>query len=112
MSLRFIDQDILILHLKQLFSFWGVLYTAEKDITSGLGGDQVVVSRIRDFEGLIPIMQECGKAMFDITQNDTKIISASGGRAWTGVAWTQAQERMATYRQSIAEIATNLELIK
>ena len=26
MSLLFVDQDILILHLKQLSSFWGVLY--------------------------------------------------------------------------------------
>lgn len=86
--------------------------TDEKDITSGLAEDKIVVSRIRDFEGLIPIMQECGKAMFDISQNDTKIISASGGRAWTGVAWKQAQERMETYRQSISEIATNLDLIK
>ncbi len=98
--------------LSSLFPAISQFNTAEKDTTSGLTGDQVVVSRIRDFEGLIPIMQECGKAMFDITQNDTKIISASGGRAWTGVAWTQAQERMATYRQSITEIATNLELIQ
>ena len=26
MSLLFVDQDMLILHLKQLSSFWGVLY--------------------------------------------------------------------------------------
>ncbi|WDN87096.1 hypothetical protein BuS5_00064 [Desulfosarcina sp. BuS5] len=30
MSLLFVDQDILILHLKQLSSFWGVLYFTEK----------------------------------------------------------------------------------
>jgi len=28
MSLFFVDQDILSLHLKQLSSFWGVLYIA------------------------------------------------------------------------------------
>ncbi|GAW87145.1 conserved hypothetical protein [Bathymodiolus platifrons methanotrophic gill symbiont] len=86
--------------------------TDEKDITSGLAKDKIVVSKIRDFEGLIPIMQECGKAMFDISQNDTKIIPASNGKAWSGAPWEGAQERMATYRQSISEIATNLDLIK
>lgn len=85
--------------------------TADKDITCGLTDDNIVVSRIRDFEGLIPIMQEHGKAMFNITKDDTKSI-ATKGVPWSGVAWTQAQERMETYRQCIADIAANLELIK
>ncbi len=31
MSLLFVDQDMLILHLKQLSSFWGVLYIEVKN---------------------------------------------------------------------------------
>jgi len=49
MSLLFVDQDILILHLKQLSSFWGVLYIYHSLClrhssticrTYGAGGDQ------------------------------------------------------------------------
>lgn len=79
-----------------------------RDLTSGLHGTGIVVSQIRDFEGLAPIMQECGKAMFDITIDDTRATNEKGA-AWSGVAWTQAQERMANYKDCIAQMATNLE---
>ncbi|WDN89229.1 hypothetical protein BuS5_02197 [Desulfosarcina sp. BuS5] len=36
MSLLFVDQDILILHLKQLSSFWGVLYVYLRFVRSSL----------------------------------------------------------------------------
>ena len=79
-----------------------------RDLTSGLIGDDIVVSQIRDFEGLAPIMQECGKAMFDITIDDTRATNVKG-TAWSGVAWTQAQERMENYKDCIANMADNLE---
>ncbi len=82
--------------------------TAERDLTSGLNGEGIVVSQIRDFEGLAPIMQECGKAMFDITIDDTRATNLKG-TAWSGVAWNQAQERMANYKGCIANMANNLE---
>ena len=78
------------------------------DLTSGLKGADIVVSQIRDFEGLSPIMQECGKAMFDITNDDTRVTNEKG-TAWSGVAWTQAQERMANYKDCIAQLANNLD---
>ena len=82
--------------------------TDDRDLTSGLNRDAIVVSQIRDFEGLAPIMQECGKAMFDITIDDTRATNTKG-TAWSGVAWTQAQERMENYKGCIANMADNLE---
>jgi chromosome partitioning protein len=79
-----------------------------RDLTSGLHGADIVVSKIRDFEGLAPIMQECGKAMFDITIDDTRATNEKG-TTWSGVAWTQAQERMGNYKSCIAQLASNLE---
>lgn len=79
-----------------------------RDLTSGLKGPNIVVSQIRDFEGLAPIMQECGKAMFDIKIDDTRTTNEKGA-AWSGVAWTQAQDRMSNYKDCIAQLAGNLE---
>lgn len=82
--------------------------TTVRDLTSGLNGSSIVVSQIRDFEGLAPIMQECGKAMFDITIDDTRATNVQG-TAWSGVAWNQAKDRMANYKGCIANMANNLE---
>ena len=80
------------------------------DLTSNLTSDKIVVSRIRDFEGLIPIMQEHGKPMFSITKDDTRVTNDKN-RPWSGVAWTQAEERMLSYKNCIQELANNLELL-
>jgi chromosome partitioning protein len=82
--------------------------TTSRDLTSGLNGASIVVSQIRDFEGLAPIMQECGKAMFDITIDDTRATNVQG-TAWSGVAWNQAKDRMTNYKNCIASMANNLE---
>lgn len=91
-----------------LFPSISVFNTADNDLTSGLTGEGIVVSQIRDFEGLAPIMQECGKAMFDITIDDTRATNLKG-TAWSGVAWSQAQDRMKNYKGCIANMADNLE---
>lgn len=80
----------------------------DRDLTSGLKGESIVVAQIRDFEGLAPIMQECGKAMFDITIDDTRATNEKG-TAWSGVAWSQAQDRMANYKSCIDNMAKNIE---
>lgn len=79
-----------------------------RDMTSGLLNADIVAAQIRDFEGLAPIMQECGKAMFDITIDDTRATNEKG-TAWSGVAWSQAEERMVNYKNCIARLATNLD---
>ena len=86
------------------------LSTDLKDVTSGLTGEEIVVTSIRDFEGLIPIMQEHGKPIFTISQNDTKVTNPNG-KPWSGVAWSQAQERMGSYKECIDDIAKNLALL-
>jgi len=83
---------------------------ATHDVTSNLKGDKIVVSRIRDFEGLIPIMQEHGKPMFSITKDDTRVTNDKG-TPWSGVAWSQAEDRMSSYQSCIQELADNLELL-
>lgn len=80
------------------------------DVTSNLKNGHIVVTNIRDFEGLIPIMQEHGKPMFSISRNDTKITNPKG-KPWSGVAWTQAEERMRSYKECIEQIIKNLELL-
>jgi chromosome partitioning protein len=84
--------------------------TETHDVTSNLKGDHIVVTSIRDFEGLIPIMQEHGKPMFNISRDDTKITNPKG-KPWSGVAWTQAEVRMESYKNCIQELADNLELL-
>lgn len=81
--------------------------TDDYDLTSGLKGDNIVVSKIRDFEGLAPIMQEHGKAMFALSQDDTRVMDPNN-RAWTGAAWTGAVQRMADYRECISELEARL----
>lgn len=77
------------------------------DLISSLIGDNIVVSKIRDFEGLAPIMQEHGKPMFDLSQDDTRVMDPNN-RAWTGAAWTGAVTRMADYKNRIAELEARL----
>ena len=77
------------------------------DLTSGLTGDNIVVSKIRDFEGLAPIMQEHGKPMFNLSQDDTRVMDPNN-RAWTGAAWTGAVERMTDYKECISELEARL----
>ena len=93
---------------RSLFPVISQFNTADYDLTLGLTDDNIVVSRIRDFEGLAPIMQEHGKAMFALTQDDTRVMDPSN-KAWTGVAWTGAQGRMAEYRECISQLVARLQ---
>lgn len=66
---------------------------------------------IPDFNQLAPLMQEVGKAVFNISRSDTATISESG-LAWTGNNWSQAEERMQGYRElfkTLAEIVEKFE---
>ncbi len=65
---------------------------------------------IPDFSQLAPLMQEVGKAVFKIEQEDTARITDSG-KPWVGNNWTGAQRRMADYRErfdTLAEIVESL----
>ena len=51
---------------------------------------------IPDFNQLAPLMQEVGKAVFNITREDTARITDSG-KPWLGNNWTSAENRMIDY---------------
>lgn len=84
--------------------------TAEHDLTGGLTGDAVVAAKIRDFQSLAPLMQEHGKPIFSITQDDTRVMDEER-RPWSDPVWSGAQERMENYKERIKEISEKLELI-
>lgn len=84
--------------------------TDTSDLTSGLAGENIVVTRIRDFQSLAPLMQEHGKPIFSITQDDTRVMDQAG-RPWSGPVWESAQERMKNYEERIQEIVQHLELL-
>lgn len=84
--------------------------TEDHDLTSGLKGEHIVVSKIRDFQSLAPLMQEHGKPIFDITQDDTRVMDQDR-RPWSGPVWSGAQERMENYKDRINEISLRLELL-
>lgn len=80
------------------------------DLTSGLSGQNVVASKIRDFQSLAPLMQEHGKPIFDINQDDTRVMDENN-RPWSGPVWEGALSRMADYKERIKELADRLEVI-
>lgn len=79
------------------------------DLTSGLTDKDCIVSRIPDFVGLAPLMQETGKPVFGIEKEDTKIVNE--GVAWQGNVWTQTEERMERYRGEIEKLAILAEAL-
>ncbi len=56
-----------------------------------------IAVEIPDFNQLAPLMQEVGKAVFNIDQADTALITRSK-KPWAGNNWSGAQRRMTTYK--------------
>lgn len=79
--------------------------TNELDLTSGLDESNVVAATIPDFGSLSPLMQEYGKAIFQIGREDTKVL---GEQAWGGATWIDAVKRMNTYKEKLEEILLRL----
>lgn len=63
-----------------------------------------IAVEIPDFNQLAPLMQEVGKAVFNISRTDTAFITESGV-PWSGNNWTQAADRMSNYRKLFASLA-------
>lgn len=63
-----------------------------------------IAVEIPDFNQLAPLMQEVGKAVFNIDRADTALIAESG-EPWSGNNWTQAADRMTNYRKLFASLA-------
>lgn len=77
------------------------------DLTSGLNNDTVSVTEIPDFGSLAPLMQELGKAIFQIEAQDTKVITESG-IPWGGATWKDAERRMAEFKSKFEQIEQRL----
>ncbi|ABR86783.1 chromosome partitioning protein [Pseudomonas aeruginosa] len=56
-----------------------------------------IAVEIPDFNQLAPLMQEVGKAVFNIDRLDTALITKSK-KPWGGNNWSGAQRRMASYK--------------
>ena len=69
---------------------------------------RIVAASISDFGQLAPLMQEVGRAVFLLQQEDTARISESG-KAWQGNNWTNAEARMARFGESFHHLANILE---
>jgi cellulose biosynthesis protein BcsQ len=78
------------------------------DLTSGLTKDHVSVTEIPDFGSFAPLMQEYGKAVFQIERKDTATIVESGV-AWSGGTWMDAQRRMEHLKTKYETIYSRLE---
>lgn len=71
-------------------------------------GVKPIAIEIPDFNQLAPLMQDVGKAVFNITRDDTARITDSG-EPWKGNNWTKAETRMRDYKGRFAKLATMLE---
>ncbi|MBO9536076.1 ParA family protein [Herbaspirillum sp.] len=72
-----------------------------------LGSDDLIAAQIPDFGTLAPLMQEVGKAVFNITQTDTALVTESG-IAWAGGTWSDAEKRMTIYRACFDQLADRI----
>lgn len=79
--------------------------TNEIDLTSGIDGSNIVAATIPDFGSLSPLMQEYGKAIFQIKREDTKVLAK---QAWGGGTWSDAVKRIKNYKEKFEEILVRL----
>lgn len=78
------------------------------DLTSNLGINEISVTNIPDFGSLAPLMQEVGKAVFQITREDTSLITESQ-LPWGGGTWKDASKRISDFKEKFIEIQHRLE---
>lgn len=81
--------------------------TAKRNLFLPNGLEKIAIE-IPDFNQLAPLMQEVGKAVFNIAREDTARITDSR-QPWQGNNWTQAEARMRNYRDRFKKLADILE---
>ena len=77
------------------------------NIVNGITADNVIVTKIPDFGSLAACAQECGKAVFEVEQEDTALIN--NGVKWSGATWNDAKNRMKIYEKEFEKIYQRLE---
>lgn len=83
------------------------LSSIDPKITQNITSENVIITNVPDFGSLASCAQECGKAVFEVTQEDTSLIN--NGTKWSGATWVDAQERMKSYEQGFQKICERLE---
>jgi chromosome partitioning protein len=86
-------------------------YSGDRDMTAGMKSTSSPMIEIPDFGSLASVMQEYGKAVFQIEQKDTKIL-ADNNQPWAGATWTGALERMKDFRSRFETIKDRLSWLK
>ena len=76
-------------------------------ITEKITPENVIITNVPDFGSLAVCAQECGKAVFEVTQEDTALIN--NGTKWSGATWADAQARMHSYEEGFHKIYERLE---
>lgn len=79
----------------------------DTSIVEGITSENIIVTKIPDFGSLAVCAQECGKAVFEVQQEDTALIN--NGVKWSGATWNDAKERMKLYEQEFEKIYQRLE---
>lgn len=85
------------------------LASIDSQITQNITPENVIITNVPDFGSLASCTQECGKAVFEITQEDTALINS--GAKWTGATWTDAPKRMKSFEEEFQKIYARLELL-
>lgn len=85
------------------------LTSIDARITQNITSESVIITNVPDFGSLASCAQECGKAVFEITQEDTAHIN--GGTKWTGATWEDAKKRMKSFEEEFQKIYARLELL-
>lgn len=97
--------------INNLFPVLRKYSTETHNMLNGIVDSNVIAAEVPDFGSLAPVMQEYGKPVFEINQDDTKS-ATEGGQAWSGATWKDAVERMGKYKKTFEQMMARLELIK
>jgi chromosome partitioning protein len=70
--------------------------------------NEYIATKIPDFGTLGPLMQQVGKAVFEISQDDTGLVTESG-IPWAGGTWKDAEDRMMRFRYCFEQLGLRLQ---
>lgn len=86
-------------------------FSTENKNLCPISDPDLIATQIPDFGSLGPLMQEVGKAVFEISQNDTALVTESGG-PWTGATWIDAEKRMAIFSGCFSQLSDRLQMLR
>ena len=82
----------------------------EHNLLDGINENTLIAASVPDFGSLAPLMQEFGKAVYSISQEDTKAATRNNGK-WGGGTWRDAVKRMENYKKVYSQMYERLKWI-